>query len=186
MTDDDLLIDLLARVALRDRAAFQQLYQQSSAHLFGIVMRMIRHKETAEEILQEAYVQIWERAGDYQSGKGRPLTWCAAIARYRCLDRLRRNKSRPEYTGIEITDNHLEPKAEDTERLEANAERDHLNRCLSELPEEARACILHAYVDGYSHSELSTQLGHPIGTVKSWIRRGLSKLQTCMHAATVN
>ena len=176
MADDQDLQELLARVALGDRAAFQSLYELSSAHLFGAALRILHTRPLAEEAVQDAYVQIWQRAGSYRSDKAQANTWMSAILRYRALDLLRKH-GRETSTEL-LSEADLPAVSSDIAR--SNDQQD-LEACLAELQPEQRQCIALAYVDGYSHSELSAQLNTPLGTIKSWIRRGLQQLKACLN-----
>ena len=171
---------LLARVALKDRQAFRQLYDASSSHLLGVLMRITRNQSQAEDALQDAFVQIWNRAGDYNAEKAQPLTWMAAIARYRALDAIRRVE-REVSSDPDMEQNIPDPSDEGFAGFEAWDRAKDLQHCLQTLSEEARESIMRAYIEGYSHSELSELTNTPLGTVKSWIRRGLAQLRDCME-----
>ena len=176
---DDLAI-LLARVAAHDRAAFGALYRATSAKLHGVVSRILPSGE-ASEVLQEVYVKIWERAGDFDATKGSPLAWMATIARNRALDEARR--ARPK--SLEDMPDGFEPAAvsEDPlagrERTEAYAA---LMRCLSALEPEKREMILAAYYRGASREALAARYQAPVGTVKTWLRRSLAELKNCLSS----
>lgn len=175
MANDQQLQDLLARVALADRAAFQQLYDMTSAHLYGAALRILRTQSLAEEAVQDAYVQIWQRAASYRANKAQANTWMNAILRYRALDLLRKHGR--EGSTEDLSDANLPRVSSEAARTDVQAD---LQACLNELNPEQRECIALAYVDGYSHSELSQQLDTALGTVKSWIRRGLQQLKECL------
>ena len=178
----DPLVALLAACAQRDRAAFEQLYRQTSAKLFGVALRIVRQEDLAEEVLQDCYIRIWNRAGDYREGLAAPMTWMASIVRNRSLDWLRR--ANPEV--IDVDGEIIERAASDVEGPLAALERLQdgaaLARCLGELEAKQRQAILLAFHDGLSHSELAKQLREPLGTVKTWVRRGLAKLKACLGA----
>jgi len=176
---DDLAI-LLARVATRDRAAFAALYRATSAKLYGVVSRILPGGE-ASEVLQEAYVKVWERAGDFDAAKGSPLAWMATIARNRALDEARR--ARP--LSLEDMPEGFEPATETEdplagrERTEAYAA---LMRCLAGLEPEKREMILAAYYRGASREALAARYQAPVGTVKTWLRRSLAQLKDCLSS----
>jgi RNA polymerase sigma-70 factor (ECF subfamily) len=174
------LTALLAATAARDRQAFAALYAASSAKLYGIVLRILRDREEAAEVLQEAYLRIWQHAGDYRPDRGSPMTWMIAVARHGALDR-RRNR-RPELPLEEIAEledpNADRPDALD--RLALGGRGRALGHCLRELESRQRQCVLLAYAEGYTHGELAERLGCPLGTVKSLIRRGLLRLKECL------
>lgn len=167
---------LLARTALRDRAAFQQLYELMSSHLFGVALRILHTRSLAEEALQDAFIQIWQKAGDYRADKAQVNTWMTSITRYRALDMLRK-------TGREQPlDDELAAVMEDPAPGPAQlSESKDLDLCMDELQDQQRECIALAYVEGYSHQELAVRMDTPLGTVKSWIRRGLQQLKECLQ-----
>lgn len=169
------LIELLSKVAVGDQRAFEKLYQQTAERILGVLTRLIQNREIAEECLQEAFIQIWRRAADYDSSKGQPLTWMTAIARYRALDRLRK-------TPRETHDTELAEAAESDWQLSdlSPAESTALNGCLADLEPTARQAIVMSYVEGYSHGELEQHFSTPLGTIKSWIRRGVQALKKCL------
>ena len=170
---------LLARSALRDRAAFADLYRATSAKLFGVSLRIVRERGLAEEALQDAFVNIWNHAGDYAREKSAPLTWMAAIVRNRSLDIARRTREEPDVDDTlaqGLADEAASPEREAAQRAEAHT----LQRCLGELDAEQRQTIALAFFHGLSHSELAGHLRRPLGTVKTHIRRGLVKLKDCL------
>jgi RNA polymerase sigma-70 factor (ECF subfamily) len=179
-SDDD-LIQLLANCALRDRKAFARLYSSTSAKLFGVILRILKQEAIAEEALQEVYLKIWDKAGEYHAGKGRPMTWLISIARYRAID-VARSRTRRELPGSEsdvdeLASEQLGPQQE-FERISLGQD---LQNCLEQLPESRRDCVLMAYCEGYTHDELSKRMNSPIGTIKSWIRRSLTAIQECLE-----
>ena len=174
---------LLAACARRDREAFARLYQATSAKLFGVALRILRRNDWAEEVLQESYVNIWNHAQNYSAGLSAPMTWMTSIVRNRCLDWLRR-------PSREVSD----PEGEMTAKAEADGPGplDALSRssdaralaaCLGQLEGKQRQAIMLAFFDGLSHSELAAHLREPLGTVKTWVRRGLLRLKTCLEPA---
>jgi RNA polymerase sigma-70 factor (ECF subfamily) len=177
------LAALLARCALRDQSAFAELYRTTSPKLFGIALRILRRQDWAEDVLQECYVSIWNHAADYAPAKSAPLTWMTSIVRNRCLDWLRR--PHPE-SGSEEYDIAAEAWSDDgpgpLERLLASAEASALARCLQELDSKQRQSIALAFFHGLSHSELAAHMRQPLGTVKTWVRRGLERLKGCLAA----
>ena len=179
------LADLLARTALRDRKAFAALYAASSAKLFGVIHRILGEQAVAEETLQEVYLKIWQRAGDYRADVSRPMTWMISIARFRAIDVLRA-RGRHELPGSDDALLTLaDPQAGPQTQAEQAGEAAHLQDCLDELPEQRRQCLQLAYCEGYTQEELSEHLGSPLGTIKSWIRRGLLSLRDCLEARHV-
>jgi RNA polymerase sigma-70 factor (ECF subfamily) len=179
----DPLAGLLAACARRDRAAFERLYRETSPKLFGVALRILRREDWAEEVLQDCYVRIWDHARDYREGLAAPMTWMTSIVRNRCLDQLRR----PRLEVIDEDGERIEAAESEApgplERLESGAEADALRRCLEALDARQRQAIALAYYDGLSHSELASHLREPLGTVKTWVRRGLLRLKSCLEAA---
>ncbi|HXC91174.1 MAG TPA: sigma-70 family RNA polymerase sigma factor [Stellaceae bacterium] len=171
------LQQLIRATARGDRAAFAELYRLTSAKLFGVALRILRQREWAEEALQESFVAAWQRAGDYEPGRGSPMGWLATIVRHCAIDQLRRSSARPE----------SRPAPEDalaamtaSGAADIGAELRALQRCLDELDEAPRRAVLLAYCHGLTREELAARLGVPVGTVKSWLRRSLERLQKCL------
>jgi RNA polymerase sigma-70 factor (ECF subfamily) len=175
---------LLARTALRDRAAFAELYRAASAKLFAVSLRIVRERGLAEEALQDGFVNIWNHAGDYAREKSAPMTWMAAIVRNRSLDIARRLREEPDVDDTlaqALADESASPEREAAERAEAHT----LRHCLGELEAEQRQTIALAFFHGLTHSELARHLRRPLGTVKTHIRRGLLKLKDCLMRGEV-
>jgi RNA polymerase sigma-70 factor, ECF subfamily len=172
---------LLARTALGDRAAFRELYQATASKLFGVALRILRREDWAEEVLQECYVSFWRHARDYNAGRAAPMTWMTSIVRNRCLDWLRRPNPEPldDEALQEIESDNPGPLAE----LEKGRDTAALARCLRGLEAKQRQAIALAFFDGLSHAELAQHLREPLGTVKTWVRRGLLRLRSCLEPA---
>ncbi|HEY0973001.1 MAG TPA: sigma-70 family RNA polymerase sigma factor [Solimonas sp.] len=184
MADAERLIRLLDATAGGDQRAFRDLYDSSSAHLFGLLVRMLKRRDWAEEALQDCYLKIWQKADSYAPEKGAPLTWLMTVARYRALDLLR--QKRPE---VELPDESEaapmtfadEDSAIDPESGAIAQEGvGRLSDCMQDLQDEQRRSVLLAYYEGYTHQELAQVLNAPLGTVKSWVRRGLQRLRECL------
>ena len=177
------LAELLAQSALKNQRAFASLYELTAPKLYGVALRILRRQDWAEEVLQECYVNIWNHAGDYAVQKSAPLTWMTSIVRNRSLDWLRR--PRQEATGQEY-DIAVEAWQDDSpgplESLMASSEADALARCLQQLEAKQRQSIMLAFFHGLSHSELAGHMKQPLGTVKTWVRRGLERLKGCLGA----
>ncbi len=174
------LDQLLASVASGDEAAFAELYQATSSKLLGVALRILKSRELAEEVLQEAFFKVWERAGDYNPAIAAPVTWMAAIVRNRALDEARRRVIRPtadesELENLESEDEHpiaaLE-RAEDVERL---------MRCLDGLEPDKQQMVRLAYLDGMSREALAKRFDRPEGTIKTWLHRSLAQLRGCLE-----
>lgn len=181
---NDRLAALLAQCALGNQQAFADLYRATSAKLFGVTLRILRREDWAEEVLQESYVNIWNHAGDYAVQKSAPLTWMTSIVRNRSLDWLRR--PRQEASGEEY-DIAVEAWQDDTpgplEQLAQARDASALADCLGALDNRQRQTIMLAFFHGLSHSELAAHLKQPLGTIKTWVRRGLERLKNCLAAA---
>lgn len=168
------LESLLARTAMADRAAFHALYGATSPRVYGVLVAMLRDEEIAQDVLQDTYVKVWGRAGEYHADRGQVLSWIIAIARYRALDLLRASKRRSSF----------EQQAGEALSLalpQADAFSELLKECLERLADIQRRSILYAFVHGYTHEELAEREATPVGTVKSRIRRGLQRLRECLE-----
>lgn len=183
MTDRRDLNTLLAATAGGDQRAYRELYECCSPMMFGLLLRMLKRRDWAEDALQDCYIKIWQKADNYDPEKGSPLNWLMAVARYHALDELRRERSdfripedgEGQLVLIEDQSQSAEDSAIEREGLEQ------LEPCLNQLRREERESLLLAYYEGYSHEQLSAHLGRPLGTVKSWIRRGLASLRECLE-----
>jgi len=180
-TDTDAeLAALLAATGRGDQVAFERLYALTSSQLFGVVLRSLRQRDQAIDVLQESYLRIWTHAARYQPERGAPLAWMTTIARNRALDWRR---ALPSHVSLDDDPHDVSDGAGGAVVSDppAGVERVRLQRCLETLPEAQRDCIVLAYVGGYSHDELARRLDRPVGTVKSWIRRGLARLKACLE-----
>jgi RNA polymerase sigma-70 factor, ECF subfamily len=180
---------LLSRVALGNQRAFTDLYRQAGAHLYAVALRIVRNGPLAEEVLQEAFVSVWHHAGTYDAAKSQPLTWLTSIVRNRCLDQLRKREI-DTVTLVGGDDAAAEwdlPSDGPTpiELLLAGADARALRDCVDSLDAGPKQAIALAFFQGLSHGELAAHLREPLGTVKSWVRRGLEKLRRCLDAAGV-
>ncbi|MDQ3482488.1 MAG: sigma-70 family RNA polymerase sigma factor, partial [Pseudomonadota bacterium] len=166
-------------VAHGDRRALGKLYERTSAKLFGICVRLLGSEAEAEEVLQEVYVTVWKKADRFDPLKASPITWLAVLARNKAVDRLRlrRLATDPIETARDVADD--QPSA--LEVLEEAEEKHRLNICLDELDDQQRAMIRAAFLDGATYPELADREGVPLGTMKSWIRRGLLRLRGCLQ-----
>jgi RNA polymerase sigma-70 factor, ECF subfamily len=179
-----MLAGLLARTALADQAAFAELYRQTSGLLYAVALRILRDRAAAEETLQEAYVSVWHHAGTYRAGKSQPQTWLATIVRNRCLDQLRRRE--PDtitLTPDDDSDADFDLPADGptpVEMLQDSAAARSVRDCVDALEGAQKQAIALAFYHGLSHAELASHLRQPLGTVKSWVRRGLERLKRCL------
>jgi RNA polymerase sigma factor (sigma-70 family) len=184
------LAQLLARTGLGDRQAFGQLYQRSSGHLFAVVLRIQRDRALAEELLQEIYVAVWKAAAGFDAARSQPLTWLTAIARNRAIDSLRRTATQPLIAARAQTDDDdpmdegpPDDKPSPLDLLQRASDARDLRRCMQDLSAPQRQSVALAFFDGLSHAEVAAQLRQPLGTVKSWVRRALAALKSCLERA---
>lgn len=186
-TNED-LARLLGRVALHDRAAFEAVYRATSAHLLGVAFRILSHRERAEEVLQEAFMNVWHGAGSFNAAVATPMTWLINIVRNKAIDSLRSGKTERAAT-VELDDETMQVADEDApqphEMLDESFTRLRIDGCMGELGASQRQALALAYYRGMVHTEIAESLGAPLGTVKAWVRRGLDKLRTCLEAAGV-
>lgn len=164
-----------------DRSAFRRVYDATSAKLFGVCLRILGDRQAAEDVLQDAYVTVWRKAASFDATRASPITWLATIARNRSIDRLRsaavRPAGRPLDEAAEIRD---EAPAADAV-VQAGQEATRLYGCLETLEDRSRAAIRTAFFEGETYETLAERFGVPLGTMKSWIRRGLQKLKGCLE-----
>lgn len=174
----------LAAVANKDARAFRALYEASSPKLFGFALRILNKRELAEEVLQESFVSVWNNAGSYQSSLAAPMTWMTTIVRNRAFDLLRKLDH-----DVEIDAGHFDMEVMNAleagdptpiESLALTQDAKALARCFARLEGMHRQAMALAFYHDLSHSEVAEQMKLPIGTVKTWIRRGLDKLRTCL------
>jgi RNA polymerase sigma-70 factor, ECF subfamily len=172
------LEDMLARIALGDRQAFGRLYERTSAKLFGVCLRVLKNRSEAEEALQDVYVKIWQRAGQYVAGGNSPISWLVVIARNHALDRLRARKPAAADidAALDIADTGPDPEQAAVEA----GERSRIDHCLDQLEPDRAQAVRGAYLDGYSYQELAERFEIPLNTMRTWLRRSLLKLKECL------
>jgi len=177
MADPD-IERLLARIALSDRRAFDQIYIATSPKLFGVVMRILKDRTLAEDALQEIYVRIWQKASSYRSGQQAPMAWLAAIARNHSIDVIRANKrvhdDIEEHFELESADRNPE------EEAVMAGERNRIDECLKALETKKAEAVVSAYVEGFSYQELADRYSIPLNTMRTWLRRSLASLRECL------
>jgi RNA polymerase sigma-70 factor, ECF subfamily len=173
------LIHLLRRVAAGDRAAFAELYDRTAPQLFGIALRILRQRERAEDALQDCFVAIWQKAGDYDPAKGAAMTWLMTVLRHRAIDALRRGAYQPERLA-EPEEALLSLAAGPGDSADRGSDLRALQDCLGELGAPQRNALLMVYAYGLTQEELAARIATPLGTVKSWIRRSLERLKKCL------
>ena len=175
---------LMAAIGRRDAVAFRELYDATSTKLFGFALRILIKRELAEEVLQESFVNIWNNASSYQAGLAAPMTWMTTIVRNKAFDMLRRLDNTVEIDA-DTFDKDVMEALESTnptpiEALQMSGDAKALAKCFSRLEGLHRQAIALAFYHDLSHSEVAEQMKLPIGTVKTWIRRGLERLRLCL------
>jgi RNA polymerase sigma-70 factor (ECF subfamily) len=173
------LVWLLAAVAKGDQAAFERLYEATRAKLYGVVLRILRRADLAEEVMQDAYLKIWRSAGAFDPRMASPMTWMVAIARNRAIDLIRKKGE----TSIEEEPAAMEVAGENPDPLARREITDELRRllaCLGGLDEERRRIVLLAYYNGWSREQLAARFDKPVNTIKTWLRRSLIDLRECL------
>jgi RNA polymerase sigma-70 factor (ECF subfamily) len=175
------LAELLSASAAGDRQAFARLYEATSAKLFGVILRIVGRRDRAEEALQEAYLRIWDHAADFDPRKGAPMTWMITIARNRACDWRRRDRGEAPVDDLTPLETAASGEPGPLDQAIAMDHARALQACLNQLEPTQRQCIVLAYRDGYTHQELAERLNAPLGTIKSWIRRGLLRLKECLE-----
>lgn len=179
--DRESLSGAIERVAEGDPSALADVYGKTSAKLFGICLRILHDRGEAEEAVQEIYVSIWRRAGTFDRSRASPISWLTMIARNRAIDRLRAGGRRRATAPIEEALDIREPGPDALTQLEKGEERSRLADCIDELEGRQSEVIRRAFFDGLTYVDLSAQSETPLGTVKSWVRRGLIKLKECLE-----
>ncbi|MEO7057895.1 MAG: sigma-70 family RNA polymerase sigma factor [Caldimonas sp.] len=186
---------LLARSSLGDRVAFATLYERTSPHLFAVVLRINRDKAQAEDILQEVYVNVWRAASSFDAAQSQPLTWLTSIARNRAIDSLRRVATQPKLRSLgpagdgsdredeSVYDTIADSAPGPLDLLSRAADARSLAVCMDRLSALQRQSVALAFYQGLSHAEVAEQLRQPLGTVKSWVRRALMTLKSCLQGA---
>ena len=175
---------LLRAVARGDEAAFARVYDRYGAILLGLMLRILRSRAEAEDVLQEVFLQVWQQARSFNPARGRAFTWLATLARSRAIDRLRAVDSR-ERAAQRSAEDGPPPAAEsqgwaDEEAIRAERA-EAVRAALAELPEEQRQVLVLAYLDGMSQSEIAAAKNQPLGTVKTRTRTGLKKLSESLR-----
>lgn len=186
---------LLGRTGLGDREAFATLYRKTSAHLFAVVLRINRDRAQAEDVLQEVYVNVWRAAKTFDAAQSQPLTWLTSVARNRAIDSLRRANAQPQIQrpfaaagdadgeDDDVIDTVADGAPGPLELLGAAAEARRLGECMEKLSALQKQSVALAFFHGLSHAEVAAQLRQPLGTVKSWVRRSLLVLKSCLQSA---
>ena len=183
-TSPERLTQLLAETAGGDQRAFAELYRSCSAHLFAVLLRILQRRDWAEEALQDCFLKVWQKSETYAPERGAPLTWLCTIARYRALDLLRMKRPEVEMPeeGEEAPMTLADPGQDPVDGAIEGEGIGRLQDCMRGLQDEQRRSVLLAYYEGYTHQELAQAMQAPLGTVKSWVRRGLTRLRECLEA----
>lgn len=176
----DPLAELMPRIAGGDRGALRQLYDATSSKLFAVCLRILSNRDESEDVLQEVYITIWRRADRFEASRASVMTWISTIARNRAIDRLR-TRGPLAYAEpveeLEISDGSVGADA----LIEAAQSGEALGKCLGELDKRTETVIRTAFFEGVTYEALAQRMGTPLGTVKSWIRRGMLKLRECLE-----
>jgi len=173
------LVWLLAAVAKGDAAAFERLYAATRAKLFGVVLRILRRQDLAEEVVQEAYVKIWNAAGQFNPALASPITWMVSIARNRAIDLMRKRGEvsiEDEPSAMDVAADTPDPLA----RREMNDDLKRLLACVGRLEPDRQKLVLLAYYNGWSREQLAAQFDTPVNTVKTWLRRSMIEIRECL------
>src|SRR5687767_8244001 len=172
----------LVRVGVGDRAALRLVYQDTSAKLFGVLLRILSDRSEAEDVLQDVYVTVWRRAALYDPARASPITWLIAIARNRAIDRLRSGAASRKLVPLDDAGDVKDASPGALDVVVQSEQRARLHTCLDELEEKTSKAIRTAFYHGATYEELAEGMSVPLGTMKSWIRRGLLKLRACLEA----
>ena len=180
--DSNIAVQLIQRAAAQDREAFSQLYDRFSSLVFSLAMRMLRAQSDAEDLLQEVFMQVWRQAGSYSQERGSPEAWIINIARSRAIDKLRAIRRRDK--SFILTDDPAAAESPDNVESAVGESEAKLamNSALANLTEAQRRVLELAYFSGLSQTEIAERLAEPLGTVKTWVRRGLERLKGCLSA----
>lgn len=178
----DRLSTLLTEVARGDRGAFEAIYRATSSKLFGICLRVLPDRSDAEDVLQEVFATIWHKAGQFDPQRASATAWLAMVARNKAIDRLRSQPARGAMASIELVDEIPDHAPTPQRSTEAADDRQRLERCLQQLEPKRRTLIHAAFFEGSTYEELAHRSASPLGSVKSWIRRGLLQLRGCLES----
>jgi len=182
------LTSLLSRVAMHDRSAFERLYRATCAHLLGVSFRILNNRDRAEEVLQEAFMNVWHSASGYNAAMATPMTWLINIVRNKAIDALRSGKTERAST-VALDDDAMQVAAdasvEPQHLLDDSLVKVKIDGCMSQLNPAQRQALALAYYRGMVHTDIAQALNAPLGTAKAWVRRGLDKLKACLEASGV-
>lgn len=173
------LVWLIAAVAKGDESAFERLYAATRAKLYGVVLRILRRQDIAEEVIQEAYIRIWNSAGQFNPSVASPITWMVSIARNRAIDVVRKRGEtslEEEPAAMDVAADTPDPLA----RREMTEELKRLLECVGRLEPDRQKLVLLAYYNGWSREQLAAKFGAPVNTIKTWLRRSMLDVRECL------
>ena len=179
-TNANSLEALLAQVAMGNRAAFNTLYRSTANRLFGICLRVLTQRSEAEDALQDVYTAVWRKAAQFDATKASATAWLAMIARNKAIDRLRSMPAQQARSSLELAENVEDTAASLPQQVQTATDRARLEHCLERLEPRRRSLIRAAFFDGLTYEELAAKIEAPLGSIKSWIRRGLLQLRECL------
>jgi RNA polymerase sigma-70 factor (ECF subfamily) len=175
------LVWLLAAVAKGDQDAFARLYQATRAKLYGVVLRILRRADLADEVMQETYLKVWSSAGQFDPAVASPITWMLAIARNRAIDLVRRKPSDPSIEEEAEVLQVAAPVPDPLGKREMSEQLKRLLACMGRLDEGRRRLVLLAYYSGWSREQLAAEFDAPANTIKTWLRRALFDIRECLE-----
>lgn len=175
------LADLLVQAGTGDRAAYRRVYEATSAKLFGVCLRILSDRHLAEDVLQDTYLTVWRKADRFDASRASPITWLVTIARNRSIDRLRSGARMRSSTPVDESIGLADDAPLASELVERGDEVGRLNVCLDQLEDRMRDSIRTAFIEGMTYDALAQRENVPLGTMKSWIRRGLLRLRLCLE-----
>ncbi|MEM8813574.1 MAG: sigma-70 family RNA polymerase sigma factor [Pseudomonadota bacterium] len=169
---------LLGRVALADRQAFDALYSHTSSKLFGVVLRLLKDRQEAEDALQEIYVKVWRRADRYARADASPMSWLIAVARNHAIDRLRARRT--EHRDLDAASNVADDAPSPEASVSARSDKARVLECLERLETDRATAVRGAYLEGHSYQHLADRFQIPLNTMRTWLRRSLIRLRECL------
>ncbi|MFO1369545.1 MAG: RNA polymerase sigma factor [Marinagarivorans sp.] len=181
---DDELIALIARCAIRDQTALKDLFDRLGPFLNSVALRIVRSEDASNDVLQEAFIQIWQNASSYRPHLSKPLTWLTSIVRYRALDRFAQEKSIREKIDVDASEDEITSIADESCPLQTavtDQMRNQLASCLDSLSTSIKESVELAYLHGYSRDEIAERMNTNSNTVKSWLHRGAQRLKQCLE-----
>ncbi len=173
------LQNLLCAVAEKDKTAFHELYHLTSGKLFSVAIRLIKRADLAEDILQDSYLKIWDKASEYMATSNSPMAWMVAIVRNKAIDTLRK-RGEVGFSDVDGCENIIDNTPDPLALAEQNGNLSSVFQCLKGLDEDHKKIFLLAYYYGFTHEEIAKQFSVPVGTIKSRIRRSLTRIRSCM------